>query len=135
MLPPFDESGNLPAGIHRCDFAELSARFGHGSPERDVEVRELEEMIAWARRAGVRRIIVNGSFVTAKVAPNDVDIVLLPGPDYPQDQVPLGDEAERRWPFLQVILAADDTDLETWATRDFGTDRLRRAKGVVEVIP
>ena len=31
-----------------------------------------------AKRAGVQRLIINGSFVTAIVEPNDVDCVLLP---------------------------------------------------------
>ncbi len=38
------------------------------------------------------------------------------------------------WPFLQIIVAADDADFESWAVRQFSTDRRRRVKGVVEVI-
>jgi hypothetical protein len=41
MLPPFDESGNLPRGVHRASIEEIVDRFGHGSPEREVEIREL----------------------------------------------------------------------------------------------
>ena len=78
-------------------------------------------------------MIVNGSFVTSKVSPNDVDLVILPGADYPRDQQPVGSE-EVVWPFLQVFVAADDADLEAWAFRDFGTDRDRRPKGVVEIV-
>jgi hypothetical protein len=33
----------------------------------------------------VQRIVVNGSFVTEKLEPNDVDCVLLIGPDFPHD--------------------------------------------------
>ena len=40
MLPPFDESGNLPRGIHTASIDEIADRFGHGSPEREVEFRE-----------------------------------------------------------------------------------------------
>ena len=82
MLPPFDESGNLPRGIHVASMEEIADRFGHGSPEREVEIRELVDFIAWARQNGVRRIIINGSFVTEKRDPNDVDVILLP----PQDE-------------------------------------------------
>ena len=38
------------------------------------------------------------------------------------------------WPFFHVLVAADDDDLEAWAMQDFGADRQRRPKGVVEVI-
>jgi hypothetical protein len=133
MLPPFDDIGNLPPGIHACSLAELTARFGTGSEERETEINELVDFIEAARIAGVRRLMVNGSFVTGKLAPNDVDVVILPGPDYPRDASEL-DASEVVWPFLQIIVAADDADFEAWATHQFATDRRRHAKGVVEVI-
>ncbi len=133
MLPLFNEHGYLPLGIHPCTVVELVARFGSGSPDREVETQELLEFIDWARRAGVQRVIVNGSYVTDVTTPQDVDLVILPGPDYPNDQQSAVDE-ELIWPFLHVLVAADQADLEAWAMRDFGTDRQRRPKGVVEVI-
>jgi hypothetical protein len=133
MLPLLNELGYLPPGIHPCTVAELVARFGSGSPEREVETQELLGFIDWARQAGVQRLIVNGSYATDTPAPQDVDLVILPGPDYPKDQKAATDE-ELIWPFLHVLVAADDADLEAWAMRDFGTDRQRRPKGVVEVI-
>ena len=133
MLPPFDGNGNLPPGVHRCAFDELAERFGSGSPEREAEVDELAQFVAWATEAGVRRLIVNGSFVTMKVSPNDVDIVILPGPDYPRDR-PSATELTTHWPFIQVVVAADGADLDAWVTEDFGSDRDLHQKGVVEVI-
>jgi len=132
MLPPFDESGNLPPGIHRCSVEELATRFGKGSPERETEISELLQFIAAAKNAGVRRLMVNGSFVTAKPAPNDLDLVFLPSPGYFEQEQRL-DADELIWPFLQIIVAADDADFEAWAAHQFGTDRRGRPKGVVEV--
>lgn len=134
MLPDFDEFGNLPPGIHPATIEEIILRFGIGSPERDVEGQELLEFVKWARLAGVRRLIIDGSFVTAKEASNDVDLVILPGPDYPGDQARADGDDDVSWPFLHVLVAADDEDLRRWVTEDFGTDRLLRSKGVVEVI-
>src|SRR5262245_50784289 len=133
MLPAFDDVGNLPPGIHLCSVAELAARFGSGSEERTAEVSELLQFIEPAKRAGVRRLLANGSFVTGKLAPNDVDVVVLPGPGYPRQGQAL-DSDELLWPFLQIIVAADDADFEAWATRQFATDRKSRPKGVVEVM-
>jgi hypothetical protein len=133
VLPNFDENGLLPQGIHRCDVTELVARFGSGSPEREVETDELVSFLAWARRAGVARVIVNGSYVTSKRAPNDVDVVILPGADYPRHEFAFS-EQEMEWPFLQVYVAMDEADLEAWSFQDFGTDRHQRLKGVVEVL-
>jgi hypothetical protein len=59
-------------------------------------------------------------------------VVVLPSSGYPGDQSPV-DQANMLWPFLQVLVAADDADLESWATKDFGTDCEGRPKGVVEV--
>jgi hypothetical protein len=56
-----------------------------------------------------------------------------PAPITPRDGPRLDDE-ELLWPFLQIIVAADDADLAAWATVQFATDRHKRPKGVVEVI-
>ena len=133
MLPPFDDVGNLPPGIHSCSADELAARFRSGSEERETEISELLQFINAAKTAGVRRLMVNGSLVTGKLAPNDVDVVILPGPDYPKQGLKLESD-ELVWPFLQIIVAADDADFEAWAMRQFATDRKKRPKGVVEVI-
>ncbi len=113
--------------------SELVARFGSDSEERTTEINELVRFIEAAKAAGVRRLLVNGSFVTGKLSPNDVDVVFLPGSDYPRESRPL-DGDELVWPFLQIIIAADDADFEAWATRQFATDRRKRPKGVVEVL-
>ncbi len=127
MLPPFDEFGYLPRGIHPASVEEIISRFGHGSPEREVEARELADLVDWARKNHVGRLIVNGSFVTDKQVPNDIDVVLLPCQDERQ-QKPMF-EAEQVWPFIQILIAADEADLKCWAADDFGTDRNGRPKG------
>jgi len=133
MIPSFDENGNLPPGIHPAPLDEIVDRFGRGSVEREVEIRELIELVGWARRQPVARLIVNGSFVTDKRHPNDVDVVLLPR------SRSMGEEAMLeldlpQWPFLQILVAADEADLDRWANDDSGTDREGCPKGVVEVI-
>jgi hypothetical protein len=108
------------------------ARFGQGSPEREVETTELVAFVQWARQAGVGRLLVDGSYVTTKVAPNDVDVVILPGADYPRDAGPVGGLLDQ-WPFVHVMIAADEADLQQWARLDFGTDRSGISRGIVEL--
>jgi len=43
-------------------------------------------------------------------------------------------DEELLWPFLHILVAADDDDLDRWILQDFGTDRYLPPKGVVEVI-
>src|SRR6266852_3509775 len=91
MIPEFNDEGYLPPGIHPATLEEIAARFGQESEVRLVQMESLRWLVELAKRAGVRRIVVNGSFVTDVREPNDVDCVLLIGPDFPGDA---GAEAE-----------------------------------------
>jgi hypothetical protein len=64
MIPPFDEHGYLPPGIHPATLDEVEARFGCESELRRVQMESLRWLVDLARRAGVARLIVNGSFAT-----------------------------------------------------------------------
>jgi hypothetical protein len=133
MIPDFDAKGNLPPGIHACSLQQLISRFGSGSSEREAETRELVEFVNWAREAGVIRLIVDGSYVTPKESPNDADVVILPGPEYPRQQQPVLASGQR-WPFIHVQVAVDDADFQKWASVDFGLDQRARPRGVVEIL-
>jgi len=126
VIPAFDSNGNLPPGIHRCTVDEIVTRFGHGSSERQVETSQLVQFVDWARQAGVRRLLVNGSYITSKAEPNDVDLVVLPG-------AVVIEASEIQFPFLHVQVALDDADVEQWAKVDFGKDRNDNPKGILEV--
>ncbi len=75
MLPPFEDLGDLPLGIHAAKIDELLARFGTGSIQREVLAPRLERICRVAFATGqVARLIVFGSFITAKLEPRDVDV-------------------------------------------------------------
>ena len=77
MIPPFDDDGYLPPGLHTATLDEIEARFGRESELRQVQIESLRWLLDPARRAGVLRIVINGSFTTAVLEPNDVDCALL----------------------------------------------------------
>jgi hypothetical protein len=133
MIPSFEESGNLPPGFHAGTPEEIADRFGLGSADRKVETQEILDFIDWARQAGVRRLLVGGSYVTQAISPNDVDLLILPGPGFPRIQPP-GNSGDLRWPFLHIMVATDEADFEAWASRIFCIDRNQHLKGAVEVI-
>ncbi|MBK5218203.1 MAG: hypothetical protein JJE35_00195 [Thermoleophilia bacterium] len=71
MIPSFDNSGNLPPGIHEADWDELETRF---NDRRRVKLfRGLREALVALREAGCRTVYIDGSFVTAKEDPGDFD--------------------------------------------------------------
>src|SRR5438445_11017518 len=86
MIPDCNDDGYLPAGIHPATLDEIATRFGRESELRQAQMESLRWLVDLARRAGVRRIVVNGSFVTDKLEPNDVDCVLLIGPEFTHDR-------------------------------------------------
>jgi hypothetical protein len=76
----------LPPGIHPATLDEVAVRFGRESEVRRVQMESLRWLVDLARRAGVDRLMINGSFVTDVLEPNDADCVLLIGPGFPHDQ-------------------------------------------------
>jgi len=73
MIPQLTADGLLPEGVHPATLEELSERFG-GNERRRQLLRGLNEALRLLRAAGCRRIYINGSFVTAKERPNDIDV-------------------------------------------------------------
>jgi hypothetical protein len=132
MIPPFDDNGRLPPGIHRATLDEIEARFGQQSEIRTVQMESIRWLIALATRAGAERIVLNGSFVTDIMEPNDVDCVLLAGPGFPKDAAA---EMELRagLPFLDVAIVRRKRFVRM-VNVVFATDRYDVPKGMVEVI-
>jgi uncharacterized protein DUF6932 len=79
-IPPLDSSGVLPVGLHDCTLTEIKSRFGsfEGSDRRPHLFAKFESFVAEARSSQiVRSLIIDGSFVTAKLAPNDIDLIVV----------------------------------------------------------
>lgn len=74
MLPPFELTGRLPAGVHSATWLAFVERFGTSAHRRE-QVAKLEAALRVLRGAGCPRVFVGGSFVTTKSEPGDVDVV------------------------------------------------------------
>lgn len=72
MIPDFDEIGNLPRGIHCCDWDEFVERFGWTS-RRSWLLVGLVAALKSLRNAGCVAAYIDGSFVTSKADPGDYD--------------------------------------------------------------
>ena len=72
MIPGFDPSGKLPAGIHAATWTQIASRFGF-TPRRKRLLRGLKDALQLLRAAGCQLIYLDGSFVTAKPEPADFD--------------------------------------------------------------
>ena len=85
MIPSLNQEGFLPEGLHDCRVEEIEARFGRFllSDRRPRLWARFKEFVAQAPAGGViQAIVVDGSFVTAKPDPNDIDLVLIVPSDH-----------------------------------------------------
>jgi hypothetical protein len=140
MIPEFRDDGYLPEGVYVATEGEITFRFGTDTPRRRRLTLRLRRWIQLSRAVGAKRLFVDGSFVTAKPEPNDVDAVVWLPNDFVQ-QVDAGDlEAIELETMLltrhpeELFAAEDRRDWDEWLeffSRTREADG--RRKGVVEV--
>jgi hypothetical protein len=89
-LPDFNANGDLPPGIHRATIDEVVARFGGPGYARQQCTRNLRHILELAQRTGnLERLIIFGSYVSDKLAPNDVDVILVMNESFHPDEAPI----------------------------------------------
>jgi hypothetical protein len=132
MIPPFDVNGCLPPGVHSATLDEIASRFGEQSELRRVQMESVRWMVELAVRAGAERIVLNGSFVTDIMEPNDVDCVLLFVTGVQRD-VQSFKELRVGLPFLDIAIVAQAA-FDDFVSQIFSADRHGTPKGMLEVI-
>ena len=143
-LPQFDSRGDLPRGVHQASFKEVVERFGHGSQKREIVTTSLMRVYELAQRTGMlERIIIFGSYVTAKPAPNDVDVLLVMREDFLYSEcdeatAPLFDHLQAQAEFgasvfairaSSILLETVDEFIAYWQTK-----RDKSLRGIVEIV-
>lgn len=139
-IPPFRDDDYLPVGVHPASGAEVIFRFGTPTRRRRRLVLRLRRWIELAQLVGARRLLMDGSFVTAKDEPDDIDAVILLPANFQQQideglepAMELEDMLLTRQP-EEIFAAEDDADWDEWVeffSRTRETDG--RRKGLVEV--
>ena len=89
MLPPFNNTGDLPPGIHVATWSEVEQRFGMDSATRMRNLAKLKHLYELASRTGkLARFLLFGSFVSEVANPRDIDVVLVMTADFKLEQIP-----------------------------------------------
>lgn len=120
-IPGLNADGLLPGGIFDCTLDEIRRRFGafQESDRRPRLLARLEELLVAMRHGGIfEAILLDGSFVTGKPAPNDIDLIAVLAPEHDFEaelsvsQYALVSRAllRRRFGF-DVVLARRDSEL------------------------
>ena len=88
-LPDLNAEGELPVGVHRAPLDEVLARFGTGFTRREQVGERIKTALELAKSTGhLDRIILFGSFVTAKTEPRDADIILIMRDEFKLEDCP-----------------------------------------------
>ena len=142
-ISEFNETGDLPTGVHSASLSEVVAHFATGSDQRKRVARRLERIHQIALQTGhLDRFVVFGSFVTDKHEPNDVDVFMIMDDNFDMGSV----EGESQLLFVDHGTAQDhfgasvfwmrqvaafggeQAAIEDWQIKRDGTER-----GIVEI--
>lgn len=140
MIPDFRDDGYLPEGVHVATEAEVTFRFGASTRRRRRLVVRLRRWIELSRLTNAYRFLGDGSFVTVKEEPNDIDAVVLIAEDFEQQVLngsPEAIELEEMLLFRRPEEIFPAEDLQDWDEWVEFFSRTREAdgrrKGLVEI--
>jgi hypothetical protein len=143
MIPSFTDEGLLPPGVHQTGLEELKEKMGWSRKRREL-LEGLEEALELMASYGVVRAYLDGSFVTDKDRPNDIDgcydltedvtaeDLKRLAPIFPPSPFSRA-EAKRRFGVDFFPAAATELGSGQPFLRFFQTDREGRERGVLSV--
>jgi hypothetical protein len=119
-IPALNDDGFLPEGLHDCSLSEIQLRFGQfqRTDRRCRLFERLEVFLRAVKSTGlVTAAILDGSFVTDKDSPNDIDLILVLKADHdfaaslrPFEYNALSKRHVRRHFGFDVLLARDGSE-------------------------
>jgi hypothetical protein len=71
-IPEFDTNGNLPPGVYAVSMTNIETRYAYNTKRKQL-FNGLKKALENLKVAGVKKVWVNGSFITNKEKPNDID--------------------------------------------------------------
>ena len=142
-LPEFNETSDLPVGVHPAPLSEILNRFGQKPRKRQILSERLKRIYAFATETNqVARFVIFGSFITNKEEPNDIDVFLVMDDDFDVSRL-VGEQrllfdhtvaqdhfgASIFWVRKIAAFGGEQTAVEHWQIKRDGNRR-----GIVEVI-
>jgi hypothetical protein len=123
-IPDLDERGVLPPGVYECTLDEIQERFG-SFQGTDQRVRLHAALVRYAAEARstriIRALIVDGSFITSKPDPEDIDLVVVLGEAVPKTELtPFVYNAlskrriKAKYPFDVFVVPDGDEEYQTY---------------------
>ena len=141
MIPQFRDDGYLPEGLHLATEAQITFRFGTQNRRRRHLLIRMRQWVTLARQVDATRLLIDGSFVTSKDEPNDIDAVILLPSNF-EHQISESIEAALELEYMlltrcpeEIFAAEDETDWDDWVVFFSHTREVDgRRKGLVEIL-
>jgi len=133
-LPPLRLDGTLPPGAYVADLSEVFAAF----PARTAKRRDLNQALAFCvaaiKRSGLAdEIVLDGSYITRKPNPSDVDMAVLTPGIYQKAGKQMYAAEGIDLQLLDIQFAHDQADFQQWQAF-FSLTRTRQPKGIILLI-
>lgn len=72
-IPALQANGELPLGEHHASLDEVEATYGFSTGRRKLLMRGLRDAASNFEQSNVNTLWINGSFITDKEEPDDID--------------------------------------------------------------
>ena len=138
MIPEFNKHGNLPAGIYKSSIICIENKFGKSSEERISlfnDFRKFLKMLSPFKK-NIKRLILDGSFVTSKESPGDIDCIMIIENNF-RFSPEIGEKINRSKTLFNIELILHEEkniyQLQSWIDY-FSKDKELKPKGLVEEI-
>lgn len=133
-LPALLADGSLPPGIHRATLSEIFSSFPATTPKRQALNHALAFCVATIQRLSLAdQIALDGSYISRKTDPGDVDMVVLTPGVYQLAGEQRYNAEGIDMNLLDIQFAHDVIDFQGWLAF-FSTTRTLAPKGVVVLI-
>ena len=138
MIPEFNKYGNLPAGIYKSSITCIENKFGKSSEERISlfnDFRKFLKMLSPFKK-NIIRLILDGSFVTSKESPGDIDCIMIIENNFrfiPEIVEELGNSKEL-YNIHLFVFEEKNTERCSDMLNFFSKDKDLKPKGIIEVI-
>ena len=138
MLPEFNKYGNLPAGIYKSSITCIENKFGKSSEERISLFNNFRKFLKILSpfKKNIKRLILDGSFVTSKESPGDIDCIMIIENNFrfiPEIVEELGNSKEL-YNIHLFTFEEKNTESCRGMLNFFSKDKDLKPKGIIEVI-
>ena len=138
MIPEFNKYGNLPAGIYKSSIASIEKIFGKNSEKRILLFNNFRKLLKllFPFKKNIKHIILDGSFVTSKESPADIDCIMIIENDFRFTPEIVEKLCDSKKLYNIHLFMFEEKNIESYREilNFFSKDRDLKPKGIIEVI-